>query len=394
MVGDSARRRRQTGATGLALTVGLLLGLVASLTSGETPAFAMTVRDLDALIEEHRLDNGASLLWVLLRDAEAREPSVLERALAARRGEDIAPSRDEAADDEADTDPTDSEAEVDEGPPEGPEDESSDADSDAAADDEAGEVTGDAGEGRPSRASVMPIGGWPDRASTGVPDDVELTPSGPITVEQSDATIEGREVSGEVVIAADNVTVRRSRILTEGASAGIRIEPGRSGTLIEDVEIDGTDGGCDVGIGFANYTAVRVDVHGCEQSVHAGDNTSVESSYLHDQRGEVDDQRAAVASTGGSNIRVVRSTLEGPPSEPSAAVLLQSASSAVTDVRIVGNKLSGGNHALALRDGDYGKPLSVTVRENYFVAGSWRYEATDLDEGEGFWFEGNVGHDD
>ncbi len=74
--------------------------------------------------------------------------------------------------------------------------------------------------------------------------------------------VDGQHLTTALHIKADNVTVVNSSVRHKGA-IGIRVFPGVSGTVLENTEV-----WCDrhdmVGVGNGNYTATKVQVHGCD----------------------------------------------------------------------------------------------------------------------------------
>jgi hypothetical protein len=62
--------------------------------------------------------------------------------------------------------------------------------------------------------------GFPDATNTGVPAGTTLTPSGSITASTNGQTISGKDITGQLVIAASNVTVQNSRIHTSSGGSG------------------------------------------------------------------------------------------------------------------------------------------------------------------------------
>jgi hypothetical protein len=76
---------------------------------------------------------------------------------------------------------------------------------------------------------------FPDASNTGVPAGIVLTDYvGPTTVTQAGTVIDAKTIRGKLVIAADNVTIKRSKVL--GTIDSDR--PGSHVTIL-DSEIDG-----------------------------------------------------------------------------------------------------------------------------------------------------------
>jgi hypothetical protein len=131
---------------------------------------------------------------------------------------------------------------------------------------------------------ACPLPAYPDAGCTGVPAGTTLTPSGTVTVSQAGTVIDGREITGAIVINAPNVTIRNTRIHSNAFRA---IENNSTGLLVEDSEIVNRpaagQNNCHNGIGWGNFTMRRVEISGCENGVDVGDgNLVVEDSYIHD----------------------------------------------------------------------------------------------------------------
>ena len=65
---------------------------------------------------------------------------------------------------------------------------------------------------------VTPPTGFPSASSTGVPSGTTLTPGGGLTINAAGAVVDGREITGAVVVNAPNVTIRNSRIRSQRVS--------------------------------------------------------------------------------------------------------------------------------------------------------------------------------
>jgi len=75
------------------------------------------------------------------------------------------------------------------------------------------------------------------------------------------ATVDGANVTGTLQVKADNVHITNATVHGRGAVA-IRVFDGVKGTVIEKSQVYCDSAGTD-GIGYGNYTAVGVAVHGC-----------------------------------------------------------------------------------------------------------------------------------
>jgi hypothetical protein len=96
--------------------------------------------------------------------------------------------------------------------------------------------------------------------------------------------VDGRDISGSVVVNAPNVTIRNSRIRTNEMWV---IENNSTGLVVEDSELVNrpTAGqpNCHNGIGSSNFTVRRSEITGCENAADVGgDNVTLTDNYIHD----------------------------------------------------------------------------------------------------------------
>lgn len=135
---------------------------------------------------------------------------------------------------------------------------------------------------------------YPDASCTGVPSGVSLTSSpGSLIVTTNGATVDGLNVGGSIVIRnATGVTIQNSKaegIVIEGAALTLT----NPRLTIQDTEINCPGASGDKGVqasnvpgGFGdharNFTAIRVNVHNCEDAFFVDDNFTVRDSYVHD----------------------------------------------------------------------------------------------------------------
>jgi hypothetical protein len=147
--------------------------------------------------------------------------------------------------------------------------------------------------------------GWPNASTTGVPsgttlsapdasDGYQIDEFGNIVVRTTDSAtiLEGIEMpSGSnggpgIIIRKVGVTVRNSRVpyinIEFGHPAFDSVSPR---TIIQDVEIPCTSpGGLGLGktgVAGQNFTAERLNIHRCENGVSAGDNFTINDSFIH-----------------------------------------------------------------------------------------------------------------
>jgi len=193
--------------------------------------------------------------------------------------------------------------------------------------------------------------------------------------------IDARLVKGGITIAANNVTVKRTRIrVPSGAEGvGVTIEQGVTGTLIQDTEIAGSESF--QGIQGGGFVARRVNIHGFEHGVEIRGRAKVLDSYISLTDFRYPDGTVphfdAVCGWSVNGVVVRHNTLTAPPDQ-TAAVNFTNDFGAITNVEIDNNLLTGGGYALYLRgDSSWFSPASskpvtdIAVTNNRFGRSQW-----------------------
>ena len=132
-----------------------------------------------------------------------------------------------------------------------------------------------------------PWGGcFPGPSNTGVLAGTVLSAyTGPSTISTANTVIDGKTM-GCIDVTAPGVVIRNSKVSCPSSRSGYAVfsrDGGFSGTplLIEDSEIDcaNTNG---TALGEALFTAIRVNIHGCENGGDLNQNITIQDSYVHD----------------------------------------------------------------------------------------------------------------
>lgn len=125
--------------------------------------------------------------------------------------------------------------------------------------------------------------GGDDGIPAGVPDGVKLTSSNSIRVKENGKVIDALDVKGIIVVYADNVTIKRTRITTPSYHA-IRVASGADNLVVEDSTLECTTSKGRHAIVWDRYTATRVAVgEGCQRGFAVGSNTTITDSYWGDE---------------------------------------------------------------------------------------------------------------
>ena len=120
----------------------------------------------------------------------------------------------------------------------------------------------------------------------GVPAGTTLTPSGGLTISTAGTVINGRDITGQVVVNAPNVTIRNSRIRSNAMLADRQQQHRAGGGGQRDRQPARGSGqnNCHVGIGNSNFTVRRTEITGCENGldIERPGNVTLDDSYVHD----------------------------------------------------------------------------------------------------------------
>lgn len=187
------------------------------------------------------------------------------------------------------------------------------------------------------------VTGFADEASTGVPDGLELTESGPLEVTEPGTVIDGLWVRGTIHVAASGVVIRRTRV--SGADlAVVAIDAGLTGVVIEDSEIDG-QGAVEGSAGVRGPVHLwRSEVRGVENGVVPEPGSSIIASLIHELRAPGDPHYDGIEINAGGRVVIRGNTVVVP--EQTAAVMISNYFGPVSDVVVDRNHLLGGTYTV------------------------------------------------
>lgn len=198
----------------------------------------------------------------------------------------------------------------------------------------------------PTRASAQSPSrsAFPNADNTGVPTGVQLKDyGGPCTITRDGVVIDGRTVRCELVIKAQDVTIKRSKII-----GTVRAEGRDVSVQIEDSEVAAGSAYAPA-VGLENVTIRRSEIRGGQTSVNCYRSCLVADSWLHGQYlPEGGDWHLdAFLSNGGSDIQLIHNRLACDPPT---------------------NSSGGGCTAAAAIFGDFGPNSHYLLERNLFVA--------------------------
>jgi len=193
--------------------------------------------------------------------------------------------------------------------------------------------------------------------------------SGSTTIKAADAVIDGKVLDGEILVDAPGVVIRDSKI---NGTVHVNDNTGNS-LVLEDVEID--CGGANTGVGEANVTVRRANIHGCENGFDMNQNIDVRDSYIHGLAlgGHEDGMQFASGHfengqivKASRNLTIVHNTIFGTSDEGgfgTSAIISNPGGD--TDVLIQDNLMAGGAYTIYCEGG--GKGINYRVLDNHFT---------------------------
>jgi hypothetical protein len=217
----------------------------------------------------------------------------------------------------------------------------------------------------------------PGPTNTGPQTGVTLTPSGSVMAMNDGQVIENLDITGEIAVLANNVTIRNVRI-TSGDYYPIRyFDNNNTGLLVEDTEIVGLSGDVTAGISFAHYTARRVNIHGTADGLKGDSDVVIEDSWIHDLSNGPGEHNDGLQTTGGKGVTLRHNVVSGASNATVQAG--DDFGTATEDLRIECNWLGGGGYTLNIRGAGATVPKNTQVIGNRFT-GDWAYGPWVIDD--------------
>lgn len=207
----------------------------------------------------------------------------------------------------------------------------------------------------------------PAPGSVGVPRGLTLCIGGPVTITEADTVIDGWEITGGIVVDAPNVTVRRSRIVGDGALPfGINTTAAGS-VRVEDTTLTGDFP--EAAIGTDRWTGNRIEITGVtHDGARLGDQVRLRNSAVHDFATAPGDQADGLVLQAASGDVVIEDNRVDPgPATASAVRMVPVGPGPAPDGPVVirGNVLGGGRYTLQ-EDTSKGGPVQAVITGNRF----------------------------
>jgi hypothetical protein len=196
---------------------------------------------------------------------------------------------------------------------------------------------------------LVPLTRWPGPATTGVPANTTLTSSGSLDLRQDGQVVTNLDITGRVSVYAKNVTIRRSRIVSDGTAFPIRTFDSAVNLVVEDVEIDGR-GRPPAGVCFDDYTLRRVNLHHVPDGIWLGSRTNILDSWIHDLVRVQSSHNDCARVTGAADVALRHNRLDA--YRPSTSETMNSCLTlgmVVHNLRFEENYCNGGAYTIGIR---------------------------------------------
>jgi hypothetical protein len=199
--------------------------------------------------------------------------------------------------------------------------------------------------------------------------------TGELIVRKAGTVIDGIDLVGKLVVQADNVTVRRSRITApkdlpnQGRDEFTVVHQGTSakGLRLEDCEIDGSGLVHRAVMGQEGVHVSRCELKNVGHGVEIGQNYVVEDSWIHSSTDGPDHDWHVdgVISSIGSNGVIRHNTIVLTGGSLTGAVSIGSSLGPIDNVVVRDNLLAGGNYTLYIQEQNH-PATRIQVVDNWF----------------------------
>jgi Ca2+-binding RTX toxin-like protein len=221
--------------------------------------------------------------------------------------------------------------------------------------------------------------GFPTAETTGVPAGTTLTTyTGPMTITTDGTVIDGKIINGTLVIEADNVVIKNSKIIFN-SMWGIDAEDARNVTIQDnDIVGPGSSGDSNSGI-LGSGTFLRNDISKVENGITLVDGSStVKGNYIHDlQDGAKDPHYDGISAQGGQNgVLIEDNTII---SRDTSNVFIKNDFGPISNVTVNHNYMAGSAGYNIYVDGraSGGLITGVKITNNYLEKGYYGYYSVD-----------------
>ncbi len=224
---------------------------------------------------------------------------------------------------------------------------------------------------RPTSVSDLPKAGVPSGAA------VLHSHNGTLTITEADSVIDGWDITGNVIVKADNVTIKNTTITANSTYHALDVWG--AGFTLEDSRIDGSGTTDNAVQGMGLF--LRNDLSDAEHGINVTGPSVIRDNFIHDlHSNKPDPHYDGIFIGSGHEIEIIGNTIVNNQTQTSA-IMMQNVFGAISDITIDGNRLSGGGFTIYLdkRHGD--SPIddaTVCITNNIIGKGYYGHTAFEL----------------
>lgn len=224
---------------------------------------------------------------------------------------------------------------------------------------------------RPTSVSDLPRAGVP--AGTAILQRHD----GTLTITDDDTVIDGWDITGNVIVKADNVTIKNTTITA--SSTYHALDVWGAGFRLEDSRIDGSGTTDNAVQGMGTF--LRNDLSDAEHGINVTGPSIIRDNFVHNlHSNKPDPHYDGIFIGSGHEIEIIGNTIVNNQTQTSA-IMMQNVFGAISDITIDGNRLSGGGFTIYLdkRHGD--SPIddaTVCITNNIIGKGYYGHTAFEL----------------
>lgn len=225
--------------------------------------------------------------------------------------------------------------------------------------------------------AAAPASGWPTAANTGVPAGTALTArNGAQTFSTAGQVISGLNITGSVIISANNVTLKNCKI-TSGDYNTIKVAETVTGTVIQNCTIDGVGGGGNGILGCGKF--IGNNIFNVENGIFivGKDATLIQDSYIHGLKGTASSHYDNIQIEGSvSNVVIRHNTIINDYGQ-TGALMIDNNWGPVSNITVDNNILVGGGYTIYVDAHFNSNPITGVVITNNHI-GPGGYGATNF----------------
>lgn len=192
-------------------------------------------------------------------------------------------------------------------------------------------------------------------ANPAVPDGTALTThQGTLRIVEDNTVVSNMIITGDVVISADNVTLKNVTVLSMDDFSAVHVLDGADNFTLTDSTIDGQGRTHSAVDGYGTF--LRNDIKGAENGINVTGPALIQDNYIHGLRNKGSPHYDGIQVDGGRDVRIINNTIINENTQTSA-VMLDNYFTGLSNVTVENNRLYGGGYVLYVDASFKGGPV-------------------------------------